>query len=175
MTTRDEQRPQADIREMEIDDLPSVYHLGERLFTSEEFPILYRTWDPYEVTSAFTSDPDYCYVAEADDGKVVGFILATTIEKEGTAWKKYGYISWIGVDEEFQRVHLASRLYRRVEDRLRADGVRMVLADTSDVNEEALAFFRRMRFNRSGQHIWLAKTLRRKARKASQERSANNG
>ena len=32
------------IREMEIDDLSAVYHLGEKLFTSDEFPILYRTW-----------------------------------------------------------------------------------------------------------------------------------
>ena len=31
------------IRQMEIDDLGGVYHLGEDLFTSEEFPILYRT------------------------------------------------------------------------------------------------------------------------------------
>ncbi len=34
------------IREMEIDDIASVYHLGEKLFTSEELPILYRNWDP---------------------------------------------------------------------------------------------------------------------------------
>jgi len=76
-----------------------------------EFPILYRTWDPYEVADYFTSDPDYCLVAEADD-RVVGFIMATTIEKEGTAWKKYGYVSWIGVDEDFQGTTLARRLYK---------------------------------------------------------------
>jgi hypothetical protein len=44
------------IREMEIDDLSAVYHLGEKLFTSDEFPILYRTWDPYEVTDYFSTD-----------------------------------------------------------------------------------------------------------------------
>ena len=31
------------IRAMEIDDVSAVYHLGEKLFTSDEFPILYRT------------------------------------------------------------------------------------------------------------------------------------
>jgi hypothetical protein len=46
------------IREMEIDDLSAVYHLGEKLFTSDEFPILYRTWDPYEVTDYFSTDPE---------------------------------------------------------------------------------------------------------------------
>jgi ribosomal protein S18 acetylase RimI-like enzyme len=155
-------RKKAIIREMEIDDVSPVYHLGERLFSSEEFPILYRTWDPYEVTEYFSSNPDYCLVAETEaDGKIVGFILATTIEKEGTAWKKYGYLSWIGVDEAFQRTKLGRRLYRELEKRLQEDGVRMVIADTEAENEAAIAFFRRVGFSDSGQHVWLAKTLRR--------------
>lgn len=87
--------------------------MGEELFTSEEFPILYRTWDAYEVTDYFTSDSDYCLVAELE-GRVVGFVLATTIEKEGTAWKKYGYLSWIGVAEAYQRTGLALRLYKKI-------------------------------------------------------------
>ncbi len=170
----DEDRPktEADIREMEIDDISSVYHLGERLFTSEEFPILYRTWDPYEVTDLFTSDPNYCLVAEAD-GMIVGFILATTIEKEGTAWKRYGYLSWIGVDEDYQRTNLGQRLYRKLEERLKKDGVRMVIADTDVDNEGAIAFFKAMKFSLTSKHQWLAKTLRRPKRDAKQQ-NANN-
>jgi ribosomal protein S18 acetylase RimI-like enzyme len=159
------------IRQMEIDDISAVYHLGERLFSREEFPILYRTWDPYEVTDYFSSDPDYCLVAETGaKGKIVGFILATTIEKEGTAWKKYGYLSWIGVDEAFQRTKLGLRLYRELEKRLLRDGVRMVIADTEAENEEAIAFFNRMGFSLSGEHAWLAKTLRRAQPKSGRDR-----
>jgi ribosomal protein S18 acetylase RimI-like enzyme len=155
-------KTKAIIREMEIDDISAVYRLGEKLFSSEEFPILYRTWDPYEVTEYFTSDPDYCLVAEAEtNGKIVGFILATTVEKEGTAWKKYGYLSWIGVAEAFQRTKLGLRLYRELEKRLMEGGVRMVIADTEAENEEAIAFFKGMGFSLSSQHTWLAKTLRR--------------
>jgi ribosomal protein S18 acetylase RimI-like enzyme len=155
-------KAKAIIREMEIDDISAVYRLGEKLFSSEEFPILYRTWDPYEVTEYFSSDPDYCLVAEVEtNGKIVGFILATTVEKEGTAWKKYGYLSWIGVDEAFQRTKLGLRLYRELEKRLMEDGVRMVIADTEAENEEAIAFFKGMGFSISSQHAWLAKTLRR--------------
>jgi ribosomal protein S18 acetylase RimI-like enzyme len=155
-------RRKAIIREMEIDDVSSVYRLGERLFSSEESPILYRTWDPYEVTEYFSSNPEYCLVAEAEaGGKIVGFILATTIEKEGTAWKKYGYLSWIGVDEAFQRTKLGFRLYRELEKRLLEDGVRMIIADTEAENEAAIAFFKRIGFSDSSQHVWLAKTLRR--------------
>jgi ribosomal protein S18 acetylase RimI-like enzyme len=155
-------RHEIEIRNMEIDDLSAVYHLGERLFTSEGYPILYRTWDPYEVTDAFTSDPNYCYVAELEDkGDIVGFALATTIEKEGTAWKKYGYVSWIGVDGQFQRSNLGQRLYRRLEERFRKDGVRMIIADTDEDNKGAIAFFKSMEFSHSSNHVWLTKTLRK--------------
>ncbi|MDY6893491.1 MAG: GNAT family N-acetyltransferase [Chloroflexota bacterium] len=157
-------KPKVTIRQMEIDDIPSVYHLGERVFTSEDLPILYRTWDPYEVTEYFSSDPEYCFIAETG-GKVVGFLLGTTIEKEGTAWKRYGYLSWMGVDEEYQRTKLGFRLYRRFEDRLKEDGVRMVMADTEGGNEEALAFFTELGFSVRGEHVWLAKTMRPRAKK----------
>ncbi|HEX7364046.1 MAG TPA: GNAT family N-acetyltransferase [Dehalococcoidia bacterium] len=150
------------IRHMEIDDISAVYHLGEQLFTSEEFPILYRTWDQFEVTDYFTSDPDYCLVAETEPGgKIVGFAIGTTIEKEGTAWKKYGYLSWIGVDEAFQRTNLGIRLYRKLEQRLKRNGVRMIIADTDAENEPAISFFKALGFTDSSQHVWLVKTIRR--------------
>src|SRR4030043_1183112 len=159
---RRKKRVETDIRQMEIDDISAVYHLGEQLFTSEEYPILYRTWDQYEVTDYFTSDPEYCMVAETEpDGQIFGFIIATTIEKEGTAWKKYGYISWIGVDEAFHRANLGIRLYRKLEQRLRRNGVRMIIADTDAENEPAIAFFKSIGFSLSSQHVWLAKPIRR--------------
>lgn len=158
---------EVEIRAMEIDDLSAVYHLGEDLFTSEEFPILYRTWDPFEVTDHFTSDPEYCLVAEAN-GKVVGFVLATTIEKEGTAWKKYGYLSWIGVHDDYQRTGLGRRLYRRFEQKLQKSGARMVIADTEAENDDALAFFDSLGFSVSRRHVWLGKTLRRRTRDKEQ-------
>jgi len=159
---------ETNIRQMEIDDISAVYHLGEELFTSDEFPILYRTWDQYEVTDYFTSDPEYCMIAETEpDGRIIGFIIGTTIEKEGTAWKKYGYISWIGVTEDFQRTNLGIRLYKRLEQRLRKDGVRMVIADTDSENDPAIAFFKSLGFYHSSEHVWLAKTIRRSTKENS--------
>jgi ribosomal protein S18 acetylase RimI-like enzyme len=164
-THRKKKKFEVNIRQMEIDDIGPVYHLGEQLFTSEEFPILYRTWDAYEVTEHFTTDPDYCLVAESQ-GQVIGFILATTIEKEGTAWKKYGYLSWIGVSQAFQRTKLGLRLYRRLEEKLLEDRVRMVIADTEADNEGAIDFFKTMGFSSRRHHVWLTKTLHRLAKKA---------
>ena len=167
-------RTETEIRQMEIDDIPAVYHLGEKLFTSEESPILYRTWDAYEVTDYFSSDPEYCLVAEVD-GQVVGFVLATTIEKEGTAWKRYGYLSWIGVDEAFQGSRLGRRLCRMLEERLQEEGARMLIADTEGDNEGAIAFFKAMGFSPRSQHIWLAKTFTRSTKRpaASKRKPAN--
>jgi ribosomal protein S18 acetylase RimI-like enzyme len=154
------------IRAMEIDDLSAVYHLGEKLFTSDEFPILYRTWDPYEVTDYFTSESEYCLVAETeDDKKIVGFVLANMIEKEGTAWKKYGYLTWIGVEEAFQRTNLGQRLYNKVEDNFQKEGARMVIADTDAENQGAILFLNAMGFSARAQHVWLAKTLQKTRRK----------
>jgi ribosomal protein S18 acetylase RimI-like enzyme len=170
----EKERHEISIRQMDIDDVAAVFHLGERLFTSEEFPILYRTWDAYEVADYFTSDPDYCLVAEAGE-KVVGFILGTTIEKEGTAWKKYGYVSWIGVDEAFQGANLARRLYARLEDRLEDEGVRMIIADTEGENEKAIGFFNRMGFSARSQHVWLAKTLQRPGKSGASKQGARRG
>jgi ribosomal protein S18 acetylase RimI-like enzyme len=148
------------IREMEKDDLAAVFHLGEELFTSEEFPILYRTWDAYEVTDFFNMDPEYCLVAEAD-GEIVGFSLGTTIEKEGSAWK-YGYVAWLGVREGYRRRRMAQRLYRELERRMARQGVRMMIVDTEADNPEALAFLQKMGFTGRRSHLWLAKTLRRR-------------
>jgi ribosomal protein S18 acetylase RimI-like enzyme len=156
--------PEIEIRQMEIDDIPAVYHLGEELFTSEDSPMLYRTWDPYEVVECFASDPEYCLVGEAS-GKIVGFLLATTFEKEGTAWKKYGYVSWMGIEETLQRANLGRRLYRRMEELLQDDGVRMIIADTEGDNDRAIAFFKAMGFSPRSEHVWLAKTLQKTPKK----------
>jgi ribosomal protein S18 acetylase RimI-like enzyme len=168
---RQSRRVEVTVRQMEIDDLSVVYRLGESLFTSEEYPILYRTWDPYEVTGLFTSDPEFCLVAEVDD-RVVGFVLATTIVKEGTAWKRYGYLEWIGVADGYQHARLGMKLYRRLEERFREEGVRMIIADTVVENEKAISFFNRLGFTATGKHVWLAKTLRREE---SREEKADNG
>lgn len=154
------------IRQMEIDDISAVYRLGEKHFTSEDFPTLYRTWDPYEVTEYFSTDPSYCLVAEQGDN-IVGFTLATTFEKEGTAWKKYGYLAWILIDEDFQGMHIGRRLYRELEKRWRNDGARMILVETGSDNQEAIAFLEATGFSPTGEHVWLAKTLRRSPKKPS--------
>jgi ribosomal protein S18 acetylase RimI-like enzyme len=77
-------------------------------------------------------------------------------------------LSWIGVDEDYQRTNLGQRLYRRLEERLRKDGIRMMIADTDVENEGAIAFFRSMKFTLTTKHQWMVKTLKRPKKSAKQ-------
>ena len=142
------------IREMEIDDIAKVFHLGEKLFTARKVPNLYRTWDEYEVVSLFQSDPEFCLVAYADD-MIIGFALGSTISKTGSAWK-YGHLYWLGVEPEYQRQGVAKKLFKSFMDLMLENGVRMLQVDTEADNLAALYFFRKMGFGNPQQHIYLS-------------------
>ena len=160
-------RPVIFIREMDIDDLAAVFHLGERLFTAD-VPNLYRTWDQFEVTSLFQTESELCLVAEDEEsGRMVGFALGTTIEKSRSAWK-YGHLIWLGVEPQVQRFGVGERLFHHLLERMEDTGVRMLLVDTQADNLSALRFFRKMGFGSPSQHIYLSLNL-------SQARKQNGG
>jgi ribosomal protein S18 acetylase RimI-like enzyme len=166
----EKRRPAVEIREMEIDDLAPVFHLGERLFTSKKVPTLYRTWDEYEVTNIFQTESEFCLVSEVDD-KPIGFALGTTITKTRSAWK-YGHLVWLGVDPDFQRLGVARRLFNHFRDKMEEHGVRILLVDTEADNEQALAFFRDMGFGNPEEHLYLALNLdQQQPRKTNSKRT----
>lgn len=165
-------RPIVKIREMEIDDIATVFHLGEKLFDAQTVPNTYRTWDEYEVIDMFQSDSEFCLVAEADD-KLVGFALGTTITKTHSAWK-YGHLVWLGVDLDFQRLGIAEKLFHRFQDLMIKDGVRMLLVDTEEENLPALHFFRKLGFGNPQQHIYLTMNLAQQLKKKANGYSTNH-
>jgi ribosomal protein S18 acetylase RimI-like enzyme len=89
------------IREMTIDDLSEVFHIGEEVFTAEYSQSMYRTWDEYEITTLFNTDNELCLVAELGE-KILGFALGTTVSKHNSPWK-YGYLVWLGVRKDIQK------------------------------------------------------------------------
>jgi ribosomal protein S18 acetylase RimI-like enzyme len=145
------------VRQMDIDDLATVFHLGEKLFTARDVPNLYRTWDDYEVIDLFHSDSEFCLVAEVEE-RIVGFALGTTITKSRSAWK-YGHLFWLGTDPEYHGQGVASRLFHRFRDLMVAEGVRILLVDTEADNLPALHFFRKMGFGNPQEHIYLSLNL----------------
>jgi ribosomal protein S18 acetylase RimI-like enzyme len=143
------------VRELGIDDISPVYHLGEQLFTSDLYPYLYRTWDEWEVIGLYNTDPEYCLVAETD-GELAGFILGTIITK--SSWT-YGYILWLAVNPQFQRRGVADKLVDKIIARMIEDGARFMLVDTDPTNNGAVKFFNRKGFGNIRQHIFLSMNL----------------
>jgi ribosomal protein S18 acetylase RimI-like enzyme len=148
-----------EIRELTIDDLAAVFHLGEQLFTSDFSPSMYRTWDEYEITTLFNSDSDLCLVAELD-GEIVGFALGTTVEKQNSAWK-YGYLVWIGVRPGLQKVGAGDKLFTELKKRMVDQGVRMIIIDTDADNKAGINFFKKQGFGNIQKHVYMTLNLSR--------------
>lgn len=158
------------IRELMIDDFPEVFHIGEEIFTAEYSQSLYRTWDEYEITTLFNTDNELCLVAEAD-AKILGFALGTTVEKHNSPWK-YGYLIWLGVREEAQKKQVGNRLFKEIKRRMKEQGARMIIMDTSADNEAALSFFQKMGFKHKQEHVFLSLNLSRRTPKKRTKKKA---
>ena len=129
------------IREMEIGDLGEVYALGQSSFKAELWPMLYRSWDEYEVTTLFNTDGEYCLVAENDEDdapkgeRIVGFVLGTVVSKSGSAWS-YGYIIWLCSHDKWSREGVASKLMDKIiETMVENEGIRIIMADTDPAKD----------------------------------------
>ena len=151
------------IREMTIDDFSVVFHIGEMVFTAEYSQSLYRTWDEYEITTLFNSDSELCLVAEAGE-KLLGFALGTTVKKQHSPWK-YGYLVWLGVRSDIQKGRVGSRLFTEIKRRMKEQGVRMIIIDTSADNQPAVRFFQKQGFGDIQEHVYMSLNLTRKAKR----------
>jgi ribosomal protein S18 acetylase RimI-like enzyme len=151
------------IREMTIDDFSEVFHIGDEVFTVEYSQSLYRTWDEYEITTLFNSDNELCLVAEAGE-KILGFALGTTVKKHNSPWK-YGYLVWLGVRKDIQQGGVGSGLFKEIKHRMKEQGVRMMIIDTSADNLPAVHFFQKQGFGDVQDHVYMSLNLTRKSRK----------
>ncbi|MBD3334370.1 MAG: GNAT family N-acetyltransferase [Candidatus Eisenbacteria bacterium] len=155
-----ESAPRVEIRPMELNDLPAVFGLGDKTFTVQDAPNLYRTWDEDELLDLFASGRDTCLVAEAESGEILGFLLGTTVEKRRSAWS-YGYVVWLCVDEEGIGQGVGTRLVEQVTEVFIKKGARMMLADTDASNVQAIGFFESLGFSNPEEHVYLSCNLTR--------------
>lgn len=150
------------VRDMTIDDIPTVFAIGNSVFRPTRDVFLYRTWDTYEVTGLFTSDPESCVVAQHEN-RVVGFALGSTIAKPRSPWI-YGYLVWTAVLKEYQGSSIGRKLYAELERRLKRYGARIMIIDTEGSNAGAIRFFSSLGFTKGSQHLWMTKPLRATAK-----------
>jgi ribosomal protein S18 acetylase RimI-like enzyme len=104
------------LRTMTELDLPSVAEIEAGVFTDwyriyrrEPEPLSERTVEALRY--AISLDPDGNLVAVADDGAMVGFILART-------WGKVGWFGTFGVPTQFQGLGIGTALVNRAVDYL---------------------------------------------------------
>ncbi len=145
------------VKPMEIDDIAPAFHLGEKLFTLSAMPNLYRIWDEYEIIDFYHDSSEYCFSAFAD-GKFVGFLLGTVIEKKTN--RKYGYLVWTGVNKEYGGMGVASMLFEKFKEVMVEENVTMIIVDTQADNHNAIEFFKGKGFKNPQDHIYLTLSLR---------------
>lgn len=147
------------IRAAGIDDLAAIFHLGEKVFTSQEVSNLYRTWDEYDVVGLFNSEPEYMLVAEID-GRMAGFAMGTTINKARSAWS-YGHLVWLAVEPEFSRQGVGDLLFEEFREIMQRQGVRLLMVDTQADNTPAIKFFQKKGFENPTDHLYMTLYLQK--------------
>jgi len=152
-----------ELRQMQLKDLPPVFRLGQRLFTAEDLPTLYRSWDEHEILELFRSDEETCLVAE-DDEKIIGFALGCMMDKPRSAWR-YGWLEWLGVAPRYKRHGIARRLLNQLTQ----------LLDTDEDNADALAFLRQTGFGQETRHVYLSRNLDEHPRSLERRNGHRNG
>lgn len=154
-------KPQFSVRLMTIQDLGEVFELGQKCFKADLWPMLYRSWDEYEVTTLFNTDGEYCFVAENLNGspRIIGFALGTVVNKLKSAWR-YGYVIWLCAHPDHTRLGIATKLLDTlIEKMVKEDGIRIVTADTDPNNDKAVNFFKKKGFTQEKPHLYLSSNL----------------
>jgi len=155
-----EQSERYTIRRLGIDDLAPVFHLGEKMYTLQRNPNLYRMWDATQVVEYYASDPDGCFVAVLNE-KIVGFLLSYVVDKHKSK-RFYGYLEWLAIHPDHQGKGLASRLFDRFMKYMRSLDVPMLLVDVEASNDKALTFFMSKGFSRPTSQIYLTMDMEKK-------------
>lgn len=156
---RIKKKPQIEIRQMVLDDLSEVWHIGEKIFTPSYLPFTYRTWNVDELMSLFCDDPELCLVAEdANTKNIVGFALGVILKRPMSPWT-YGYFNWIGVKKIRQKSGVGKRLYAELEKRFKQKGARIALVDVESSNHTGIHFVDKLGFKKGESYIWFSKNI----------------
>lgn len=152
-------KTEIEIRQMTLEDLSDVWHLGEKIFTPSRLQYTYRTWNVDELLSIFHGDPELCLVAEdVRSEKIVGFVLGIVLKRPFSPWT-YGYLNWIGVRRMRQRSGIGKRLYKELEKRFKNKGARISIVDIESNNPAGIRFVKKFGFKEAQTYIWFSKNL----------------
>jgi ribosomal protein S18 acetylase RimI-like enzyme len=145
------------IRPLTMKDIAPAYHLGNAIFTANEFPNMYRTWDDFAVVENFEGSPEFCFVAESAKKEIIGFLLGQTMTKSNVGTR--GYIQWVAVLEPYRRHGVATSLLRSFTNVAKNENVSFLLADTPADNLPAIQMFQKAGLCRQTDHVYLTRQI----------------
>jgi ribosomal protein S18 acetylase RimI-like enzyme len=146
------------IRPLTMKDIALVYHLGNTIFTANEFPNMYRTWDDFAVVENFEGSPEFCFVAEASSSKeIIGFLLGQTMTKSLVGTR--GYIQWVAVTNAYRRHGVATKLLQSFANVAKDENVSFLLADTPADNLPAINMFQKAGLCSKTDHVYLTRQI----------------
>lgn len=148
------------IRELQLADVPMVVELGQQAFNDRTLPLLHRTWGETEVLNNYTSDPEFCLVAESN-GKVIGFTLGSFMVPDPSKRnaKAYGWLLWIAVSPKHQRNGVAKKLTDKLARRFKQAGAEFMLVNSDEGNTGAIDLFEQSGFQSGSRHVYLTRKL----------------
>lgn len=136
------QMQKIDIRSLLPGDIGSVIDIDEKL-TGEQ-----RAADQAEIMiSSIGGAYDMSVVAETE-GKVIGFLIARHAYM-GEPITDTTAIQYIGVDPEFKRRGIASKLVNALIEKSRSKGIKVIRVMVSDKDSKLEAFFKHTGFTPS--------------------------
>lgn len=142
------------IRPMNMGDLKNVFLLGNSVFTANEFPNLYRTWDDFSVVECFEGSPEFCFVAVSPmQDKVIGFLLGHVMEKPNV--EKRGYIEWVAIHPSHRRKGVATQLLNTFVQKASNMGILRLFADTQSDNLPAKALLHKAGLTFVTDHVYM--------------------
>ena len=76
-----------------------------------------------------------------------------------------GYHVWLGVRTDIQQAGVGSELFKEIKRRMKEQGVRIIMIDTSANNQAAIRFFHKQGFGDIQAHVYMTLNLARKKKK----------
>jgi ribosomal protein S18 acetylase RimI-like enzyme len=130
------------IRKMEIDDLHSVFELGNALFSDFETA---RPWSDLSLAEHYGKFPELCLVA-AVKKRIAGFIIgARNIDKKKQ--KTSGLVLWFGIDPGQSRHETLADLFNALKEEMKAGGAEYILVQSPKDRLGMTDFYARMGFS----------------------------
>jgi ribosomal protein S18 acetylase RimI-like enzyme len=128
-------------------DLQSIVDLAQRYTSFDTKPTF------ADVEGMYARNPEYFYVAEGDQGRIVGFI--TGYERKGLpeevlrTWnaKRVGYVDLMAVDLQYRRMGVGRSLMNTLLNHFRRNEIEIVNLDVPGGQNAAVGLYRSLGFS----------------------------